>query len=570
MQDSFKHCQKITLIDLHSSKLFESTIAIGTALLIAVVIRQTTFEPFEIPSGSMRPTYKEQDRLVVSKTQFGLNVPLTTKHLFFKPDEIKRMGVIVFTGEGMDIHNVKTRYFYLFPGYRQYIKRMIGLPGDQLYFYGGKIFGVDKDGNNITQDLQLDSLDKLEHIPFMHLEGKTVTPKAPVNDVYSPIILHQMNMPIAKLYLSSKRNVEADFLLKPDTTNRADLEKFDLYKLWGMENYANARILRKSALAKKTSLEAPLTASDYYLELTHHQSAAHPTINKDAYYRTRPSVTVEKSYIPLNEDHLKKIWSHIYTGRFIVENGYLRRYGVSSKEAANNSFLPKLKGGIPDGTYEFTDGKLYEIKTQGMTYLAAKDHPLAQFTSMRLFTLFNAGIECDIRFLPVYHDQTILPSRYAYFRDGDLYLMGAKVLDKNSKVITEYIEGEKFKEERVLNYIPFVDRGAPVKEDGSLDLEMIKTYGLRVPAKHYFVLGDNHAMSGDSRDFGFVPESNLRGIPSFIFWGPDNRVGFPNGSTYPFFTMPRILIWLGLLAAYGIYVFVQSKMYSLPLRFKDE
>ncbi len=548
----------------------EGFVAIFVALFIAIIIRQTAFEPYEIPSGSMRPTYKEQDRLVVSKTQFGINIPLTTSHLFFKPDEVKRMGVVVFTGEGMEIPNVKTRYFYLFPGYRQYIKRMIGLPGDTLYFYGGKIYGIDKDGNDVTRDLQPKNLQSLEHIPYMYLEGKAVAPKEPVGDIYSPIVLHQMNIPIAKLYLSSKRNVEADFLLKPNTTNRADLEKFDIYQLWGIENFATARILRKSVLAKKNGLEAPLQSSEYYLELTHHQSAAHPTINRDAYFRNRPSVTVEKSYIPLNENDLKQIWDHIYTGRFVIENERLRRYGTSSKEAANNSFLPRIKGGVPDGTYEFIAGKLYEVKAQGLTQLAPKDHPLAEFSPMRLFILFNAGIDCDIRFLPVHHDQTILPSRYAYFRDGDLYLMGAKIFDKDSTTIHQYIEEEKFKTERISDYVPFIDQGAPLNEDGTLNVDKIKTYGLRVPDHHYLVLGDNHAMSGDSRDFGFVPESNIRGVPSILFWAPGGRFGFPNGDLYPLITTPRLFVWLGLIVAYLIYTLFHRKLFSLPLKFENE
>lgn len=550
-------------------RFFESTFAIVGALLIAIVVRQTTFEPYEIPSGSMRPTYKEQDRLIVSKTQFGLNVPLTTKHLFFKPEEIKRMGVVVFTGEGMDIHNVKTRYFFLFPGYRQYIKRMIGLPKDTLYFYGGKIYGVDKDGNDITDKLQLDELTNLEHIPYMQLEGKTIAPKVPVNDIYSPIVMHQMNIPIVKLNLTSKKSIEADFLLKPKTTDTSELAKFDVYKLWGMENFANARILRKSIVSKRAQPEGQSEDQDYFLELTHHQSAIHPTLNRDAYYRTRPSLTVEKSYIPLNTEALERIWNHMYTGRFIVDNGYIRRYGVSAQEAANNSFLPKLKGGIPNGTYEFQDGKLYQILSQGRSKLIDDSHLLAQFSPMRLYILFNAGIECDIRFLPIYHDQTILPSRYAYFRDGDLYLMGAKIFDRDSEELASYNQTEVYKKEKISDYIPFVDQGPPLLADGSLDIEKVKMYGITVPEHHYLVLGDNHAMSGDSRDFGFVPEANIRGIPSFLFWAPGHRFGFPNGDIYPFFTLPKMLIWGSILIAYAIYTFIRVRFFTLPINFSE-
>jgi signal peptidase I len=59
----------------------------------------------------------------------------------------------------------------------------------------------------------------------------------------------------------------------------------------------------------------------------------------------------------------------------------------------------------------------------------------------------------------------------------------------------------------------------------------------------YLVLGDNHAMSADSRDFGFVPQENLRGAPDLIFWPPGPRFGFPNQPFYPLFNGPRAFVW---------------------------
>ncbi len=80
---------------------FEGLGALAIAIAVALIIRQAWFEPYEIPTGSMRPTYKEQDHLTVSKTQFGLNIPLQSKHLFFDPSLVKRTGVITFSAEGM-------------------------------------------------------------------------------------------------------------------------------------------------------------------------------------------------------------------------------------------------------------------------------------------------------------------------------------------------------------------------------------------------------------------------------------------------------------------------------------
>jgi signal peptidase I len=46
---------------------------------------------------------------------------------------------------------------------------------------------------------------------------------------------------------------------------------------------------------------------------------------------------------------------------------------------------------------------------------------------------------------------------------------------------------------------------------------------VRVPAEHYFVLGDNSAESHDSRFWGFVPAKSVCGRPLFIFYPPGRR-----------------------------------------------
>ena len=83
------------------SSFVSSAATLVLCLIAAIVIRQTCFELYEIPSGSMRPTFKELDKLVVTKSQFGLNIPLLPHHLLFEKDEVKRMGIITFTGENL-------------------------------------------------------------------------------------------------------------------------------------------------------------------------------------------------------------------------------------------------------------------------------------------------------------------------------------------------------------------------------------------------------------------------------------------------------------------------------------
>src|SRR3989339_1577855 len=83
-------------------------IALAVALCFALLIRQTLFELYEIPTGSMRPTLKEKDRLIVSKTSFGINTPFRLKQLYFSPELVQRNSIVVFSGEGMDIRDVDT------------------------------------------------------------------------------------------------------------------------------------------------------------------------------------------------------------------------------------------------------------------------------------------------------------------------------------------------------------------------------------------------------------------------------------------------------------------------------
>ena len=47
----------------------------------------------------------------------------------------------------------------------------------------------------------------------------------------------------------------------------------------------------------------------------------------------------------------------------------------------------------------------------------------------------------------------------------------------------------------------------------------------KVPQNSYFVLGDNSAQSSDSRNWGFVPKSNMIGR-AFLIWWPPRRIGF--------------------------------------------
>src|SRR5579871_2599908 len=106
----------------------ESAIAIIQALLIALVIRTFLFQPFNIPSGSMEPTLLIGDYLFVSKFSYGysqysfpLSPPLFSGRIFGSGPA--RGDIVVFRLPREDSTD--------------YIKRVIGLPGDRIQMKEG-------------------------------------------------------------------------------------------------------------------------------------------------------------------------------------------------------------------------------------------------------------------------------------------------------------------------------------------------------------------------------------------------------------------------------------------------
>jgi len=106
----------------------ETVRVIVHALIIALVIRTFLFQPFNIPSGSMKETLLVGDYLFVSKYSYGysqysfpLSPPLFTGRIFgSQPD---RGDVVVFRLPKDDSTD--------------YIKRVIGLPGDRIQMING-------------------------------------------------------------------------------------------------------------------------------------------------------------------------------------------------------------------------------------------------------------------------------------------------------------------------------------------------------------------------------------------------------------------------------------------------
>ena len=188
------------------------------------------------------------------------------------------------------------------------------------------------------------------------------------------------------------------------------------------------------------------------------------------------------------------------------------------------------------------------------------DHPYANFSPSKCATLYNMGIE-QSKYYMSHAGSGIAPSRYAYFRNGDLYLMNKKIFDKESSELTTFISHENEKATSDPSYTPFVDQGAPLLTDGTLDVEKVKAHGLHVPKKNYYVLGDNHAQSGDSREFGYVPEDNIRGTASLMMWAPGGRYGAVLQEPYSWFNIYKLIVWSLVAFGMAIYYALRARRY---------
>lgn len=530
------------------------------AVALALLVRQMWFEPFEIPTGSMRPNFKEQDHLTVTKTAFGINTPLATDHFYFDPDLVQRTSILIFSGDKLNLRDVDTYFLYVFPYKKRFIKRLIGKPGDSLYFYGGKIYSIDKDGKPNKEFLDAPWMQNLEHIPFLNFEGE--------NQSLPPdqILLKQMDQPVGRLTYTRAGDVSSEIFdgkgwKKEDVSaQKKDHDSRAAYSDYlGMRNFAMARLLTKQQLIESGNDFTGLEAAPLYLELRHDPNLTKPRIDSTgSHVLLSPSISV----IPLQQRHLDAIMDNMYTARFVVKDGRATRYNVDGNRFDSGS--PRFPN-VPNGTYEFYFGKGKSIGWGGVSYDLSKDNALWSHEPSNVQRLFNLGIDLSNYYEPRAANQFYFPHRYAYFREGDLYLLGAPILKKDDPVLTAFNEREAKKEKQASAsrpYVAFKDHGAPIK-NGEYDTAFIKTFGLTLPEHMYLVLGDNHAMSADSRVFGFVPDKNLQGAPDIIVWPPGDRLGFPPQKPYPFMNVPRAIIWtLAALGGLIWYYFHRRNLYK--------
>ena len=113
----WKHADKV---DKKSNFITEWILPIALAFIIAILIKQFLIFKVYIPSGSMIPTINQGDHLFVSRV--------------YNLDNIKRGDILVFNSEELN---------------EKLIKRLIGLPGDEISIVDGE---VSVNGEKLNED----------------------------------------------------------------------------------------------------------------------------------------------------------------------------------------------------------------------------------------------------------------------------------------------------------------------------------------------------------------------------------------------------------------------------------
>lgn len=118
----------------------ENSVSIFPVIALVLVVRSFLFEPFQIPSGSMMPTLLVGDFILVEKYAYGLKDPVWRTQLV-ETGEVERGDVVVFKyppNPSID-----------------YIKRVVGMPGDTIRYSSQKQVCIQSKGESSCDPVEL-------------------------------------------------------------------------------------------------------------------------------------------------------------------------------------------------------------------------------------------------------------------------------------------------------------------------------------------------------------------------------------------------------------------------------
>ncbi|NVD07495.1 signal peptidase I [Vibrio sp. JPW-9-11-11] len=127
----------------------ENSVSIFPVIAAVLVLRSFLYEPFQIPSGSMMPTLLVGDFILVEKYAYGLKDPVWRTQLV-ETGKPERGDIVVFK--------------YPPQPSIDYIKRVVGLPGDTVRYNSKKEICVQSAGESACQPVKLSNVEESQFI----------------------------------------------------------------------------------------------------------------------------------------------------------------------------------------------------------------------------------------------------------------------------------------------------------------------------------------------------------------------------------------------------------------------